>query len=89
VTTLNTVSAAPEPASGHGREYAVMYASTNGKRGSFRFRFNGYEFNTPAGQAFFEAQVVCQRDGSELKAAVCASVTRVTPGTYVNHMSPN
>jgi len=49
----------------HGLDYLVLYS--DGYSGnSFTMKYNDYEFNSPYGQAFHEANVVCERDNRKL-----------------------
>lgn len=72
--TANATNQAPAPAPRHGKEYKSVIRADNGETYRNDFRFNGYEFNTPASQAFHEAGVICSRHRAALLAVVVAPV---------------
>lgn len=66
----------PKPETGisrqHGREFFARYETKSGIAGSFTFRFNAYEFNTPEGQALHECRVLSESEhGSNLRSFSC------------------
>lgn len=62
----------------HGNEYLVLYS--DGHCGnSFAMKYNDYEFNSPYGQAFHEATVLCEREQRQLHSIYAIPMKEKNP----------
>jgi len=64
---MQTLNAFQNPGSDHGKTFRVFFTGEKPSgeviSGNYGYCFNGYEFDNPLSQGFFEAQNICINNG--------------------------